>query len=318
MHGLGAVTNSVEPDDTASWKLVSNMSIAASTEVQPEIEYLDVPMQSVRYLEHGYPSRQIRWHCHDRYELHHIVESDGSVFVGDYVGGFEKGHTVLTGPHLAHNWVSDARFYDAIELRDQVVQFDRSAIQEMANVIPEFTEYLPLLDRAQYGIEFQGKAQEMAGEFMLRIGKSEGVARVSLLIDLLQILSQETQYTLLNKVSHSTSQIDHKFDRISKADEFVMANFNSVITLSQVAELVGMNECAFSRYYKRATGRGFCQFVSHVRINKACELLVNTDAQITDICFESGFNNVANFNRQFLREKNTTPREYRMRLRDRT
>ena len=59
----------------------------------------------IRCLEHGAPHPLIRWHYHEDYELHLIVQSRGKVFVGDYIGGFEPGNLVLTGPRLPHNWV---------------------------------------------------------------------------------------------------------------------------------------------------------------------------------------------------------------------
>ena len=60
----------------------------------------------VRCLEHGFPNPLVRWHYHEEYELHLIVQTRGKVFVGDYIGHFEPGHLVLTGPRLPHNWIS--------------------------------------------------------------------------------------------------------------------------------------------------------------------------------------------------------------------
>ena len=60
----------------------------------------------VRCLEHGFPNPLVRWHYHEEYELHLILQTRGKVFVGDYIGHFEPGHLVLTGPRLPHNWIS--------------------------------------------------------------------------------------------------------------------------------------------------------------------------------------------------------------------
>ena len=60
----------------------------------------------LRCLAHGIPSPLVRWHHHDEYELHLIMETSGKVFVGDYIGHFQPGHLVLTGPRLPHNWIS--------------------------------------------------------------------------------------------------------------------------------------------------------------------------------------------------------------------
>ncbi len=72
-----------------------------------------------------------------------------------------------------------------------------------------------------------------------------------------------------------------------------------------------MSESRFSRFFRRATGNTFTDFVNRVRINRACQLLMETERYITHICYDVGFNNVANFNRRFLDIKGMTPSEYR-------
>ena len=80
---------------------------------------------------------------------------------------------------------------------------------------------------------------------------------------------------------------------------------------STAAAELGMSESRFSRFFRRATGNTFTDFVNLVRVNRACQLLMETDRQVTRICYEVGFNNVANFNRRFREIKGMTPSEFR-------
>src|SRR5260221_3187099 len=84
---------------------------------QPELELEASRMPSLGYeaaenvgfircLDHGFPTPLARWHYHDEYELHLIVATSGKAFVGDYIGQFQPGHLILTGPRLPHNWIS--------------------------------------------------------------------------------------------------------------------------------------------------------------------------------------------------------------------
>ena len=75
--------------------------------ITPEFEYVDRSTESIRYLEHGWPTSLCRWHSHEEFELHLIVETHGKAFVGDYIGEFGPGALFLVGPHLPHNWVTD-------------------------------------------------------------------------------------------------------------------------------------------------------------------------------------------------------------------
>jgi len=110
----------------------------------------------VRCLEHGFPNPLVRWHYHEEYELHLIVQTHGKVFVGDYIGHFEPGHLVLTGPRLPHNWISSDVGPEGVAQRDVVLQFSDEPLRRAAELVPELRDVLPLLERARLGIEFFG------------------------------------------------------------------------------------------------------------------------------------------------------------------
>jgi AraC-like DNA-binding protein len=103
-------------------------------------------------------------------------------------------------------------------------------------------------------------------------------------------------------------------DRIKKVFEYVMQNYKEEIKLNDIAELASMSESAFSRYFKKRTRKTFSTFLTEIRIEHACKLLQKDKHSVSEISYESGFNNLSNFNRQFKRVKNTTPLNYRSRF----
>src|SRR5215510_11110634 len=121
---------------------------------QPELELEASRMPSLGYeaqedaglircLDHGFPTPLARWHYHDEYELHLIVATRGKAFVGDYIGQFEPGHLVLTGPRLPHNWISTDVPAEGVTQRDLVIQFPDAPLRQAAALIPEIAEVLP-------------------------------------------------------------------------------------------------------------------------------------------------------------------------------
>jgi len=80
---------------------------------------------------------------------------------------------------------------------------------------------------------------------------------------------------------------------------------------TELAELAGQSASAFSRYFRRHTGVPFVQYVNRLRINLACQLLMSDELSVTDICYQVGFNNLSNFNRQFLLLKQMSPTRWR-------
>lgn len=291
------------------------MSIAlrGGTSAAPEFELADGTDRSVHYLEHGFPCPLVRWHYHDDYELHLIVASTGKVFIGDHVGRFGPGHLVLTGPRLPHNWISQTD--DVVELRDLVVQFRMNLVSSMAKHAPELSSILPLLERARHGIEFMSFGTESAERALRGIRDSSGALRISRLLEFLHELAAEQDYVLLSTLAIRSRADQASQDKIQKVTQYISENFSNEITLNDMSTLVGMNDSAFSRFFAKATGNSFIRFVNRVRISKACELLSETKMPITNICYETGFNNVANFNRRFRELKGSTPREYRQQSR---
>jgi AraC-like DNA-binding protein len=265
---------------------------------------------AIRYLEHGYPNPLVRWHYHEEYELHLIIASKGKAFVGDYIGQFYAGHLVLTGPRLPHNWISYLQQGESYDLRDMVLQFKHETIANAAKNFQELEQLLPLMESAKHGIEFFGMGN-IAENYMSQIRDSYGIYRLTRFLLFMQELEE-----CRNRRQLSTLQVESNLDKagqdkISTIVDFITENYQSEISLRYVAEMAGMSTSHFSRFFRKATGNTFKDFFTGVRISKACELLSNSDKQITNICYAVGYNNISNFNRRFLERKKVSPREYR-------
>ncbi|MGY0197430.1 AraC family transcriptional regulator [Leptothrix sp. BB-4] len=264
----------------------------------------------IRCLSHGFPTPLARWHCHDEYELHMITSTSGKAFVGDWIGQFQPGHLVLTGPRLPHNWVSMDMPEGGVAERDLVIQFNHDPLVQAAATIPELGEVLPLLERAKHGIEFFGLGERGAAHWH-RVKAARGLRRFTAFCDFLCDLAASTDYRLLSNVQLQGDDDDTSLDRIDAVVMRLTDNLAQPISAADIATELGMSESSFSRFFRRATGNTFTDFVNRVRLNRACQLLTESDRLITDICRDVGFHNIANFNRRFAEFKGMTPREFR-------
>ena len=264
----------------------------------------------IRCLEHGAPNPLIRWHFHEEYELHLILKTSGNMFVGDYIGRFEPGNLVLTGPLLPHNWVSTDISSEGVEKRDFSIQFSSGPLLQSSELLPELKQAIPLLERAKHGIEFRG-ISEKAEARMTKIKNSNGLVRFSEFLTLLSELSKHEDYRLLSTTQIKGVDGDDSMTRISEVVEYLIENYSSQFTMADIAKKARMDYSQFSRYFQRCTGNTFTEFVNRIRVDRACQLLLETDQYISTICYNVGFNTVANFNRRFIEIKKTTPREFR-------
>ncbi|WP_395024060.1 AraC family transcriptional regulator [Comamonas odontotermitis] len=263
----------------------------------------------VRCLAHGFPTPLARWHFHDEYELHLITATSGKAFIGDWIGPFEPGHLVLCGPRLPHNWISLDTGGKTVEERDLVIQFLHEPLQSAGESIPELHDVMQLLSRARHGVEFFGVSERARAHWDL-IKASRGIRRFGHFCELMADLTQCTDYRLLSTVQMQGDGGAEQ-DQISRIVDRITTDVGSSISMGDLAAELGMTESRFSRFFRRSTGNSFTDFVNRVRINNACHLLMQTDHYVTDICYQVGFNNVANFNRRFLEIKGMTPTEFR-------
>ena len=268
------------------------------------------PLCSFRWHRHDYPSPLARWNYHPEFEIHMVTESTGKMFVGDHIGPFGPGNLLLVGPNLPHHWVSDISPGQAIRGRDVVLQFNSKFVEEARKAFPEFGKVSTLLEDCRRGIEFCGDDARECGELLLRIGASDGLARVALFVLILERMLGATDKRCLASETYRPELTAGGDARIGAVIEYIFKNIHDV-RMSAAAGIVEMNELTFSRHFKKMTGNNFVDCVRKIRIARACTLLERDSLAITEICFECGFQNISNFNRNFRQEKGMTPREYR-------
>ncbi len=265
----------------------------------------------IRCLKHGDPTPLTRWHYHEEYELQIILETSGNAFVGDFIGAFSPGHVVLCGPHLPHNWIAADLKSELID-NHRVIQFLHTPIVKTCQEIPELKQILPLLDHARHGIELFNFADE-ALKYWHAIQQEQGLLRLASFLELMGKMAAWTNYRLLSNVAMKGISNGLEFAQINKIVSRVTENPAEHLSAAHLSAELNMSESRFSRFFQRLTGNTYTDFVNQVRINRSCQLLMNTDRYIANIGYEVGFNNIANFNRQFLKIKGLTPSEFRNR-----
>jgi AraC-like DNA-binding protein len=242
----------------------------------PQLGY-EAPEETgvVRCLSHGFPTPLARWHYHDEYELHLITSTSGKAFVGDWIGQFHPGHLVLAGPRLPHNWVSMDVPEGGVELRDLVIQFPHEPLANAAAVIPELAEVLPLLERARHGIEFFGQG-ERAQQHWGRVKASRGRGALPPSATSWPTWRPAPTTGCCPACSCRARTTTPRSTRSRRRQPHHRGPGPALQRRRHGAEL-GMSESRFSRFFRRATGNTFTDFVNRVRINRACQLLMETD-----------------------------------------
>jgi len=287
-------------------------TVRAAREVVPSD-----PNLSARWHKHGVPSPFSRWNYHPEYEVHLITFGTGRYIVGDRIDIFSAGQLTLVGSNLPHHWISDLEPGETIPDRDVVFQFHPQWISRCREVLPELSDVEPLLNKSARALEFTGRtASEGARELEL-IGTSTGAERLQHIFGLFGILARApaSEHQTLAKAWLPPLDDQYAADIIDRAFGYILDNLVGDVRLSVAADLIGMSESAFSKYFKRITGQTFSDTVRKLRLAQAAKLLKETNLLVSSIYQRVGYTNLSNFNRQFRAEHGLTPREFRSRTR---
>lgn len=270
------------------------------------------PSQSFRWNVHEYPHHLAKWHHHPEYELHLTQHTSGKMMIGDFVGDFSPGTLVMAGPNLPHNWVSDIPANATIPDRDVLIQFTSAFASAVIEPFVEMSKVKDMLAEAAYGIEFLGETAQDGARMLCDMGELQGTDRLFQCFRLLERISRDPlERRVLGGYAPALGVHSKSSRRLQKVIDHLHASYTETVRLEEVASLCGMEASNFSRFFKRQTGHTFARYVNLLRVHHACNLLAETRLPITDICFDSGFNNTANFNRQFASVCRQTPSDYR-------
>jgi AraC-like DNA-binding protein len=258
-----------------------------------------------------YPWVRNVWNIHPEYEIHLIRNAHGIALVGDHIEPFEPGYLAIVGSGLPHDWVTATAPGEIIRGRDIVVQFDPGRVRGAAALFPELSGLDAFLALALRGLAFHGEARREGAAMLEAMGALTGIERLAMFMRLLNRLAAGGEYKVLSSEDFTPDTDNSSLGSIQVALTFIRENFTRDLALAEVAHLLGMSEWAFSRFFKRNSGSSFTDYLRTLRIGYACKLLADTDMPITDICFEIGYANVSNFNRNFHSQRGTTPSAYR-------
>jgi len=267
--------------------------------------------------DHSFITRKLKMdpnshkvHSHKNYELNYITAGSGKRIVGNSISSYKEGDLVLLYPEIPHCW--DVLGSDpGIQPECIVTHFYENIITSDFFNIPELEGVVALLKNTGNGIVFKGKLTEKVGSLLRKIVTLEGLERYIELLKVFNLLLRIGERENLGLPSSFHAVFDKNHDKINKIYEYVFKNIQTGIKLEEASALVFMEPGSFCRYFKKKTNQTFMDYVKNVRIGIAAKLLAETNKQITHICYECGYRNLANFNHYFRAIMKKTPSEYR-------
>ncbi len=256
------------------------------------------------------------WHFHKEYELVLINKGRGTRFIGDKVDRFEEGDLSLIGSNVPHLFRNSEEYYaknSRLKANSIFIHFTNDFLGKNFFDIPEMKSVSKLLERSSQALEIHGKTKKQVKARLIDMNQQKSPER---LLNLLEILLQLAHSNDLKPLLSPGFSANNSGDteRINKVFEFIMKNYTEEIYVQEIASQLHMSVASFSRYFKHHARKTFSDYVTEIRIGHACRLLMENNHSISEISYQSGFDNLSNFYRHFKKIIGIIPKEYKSRF----
>jgi AraC-like DNA-binding protein len=255
------------------------------------------------------------WHYHNNFEISFITEGTGKRIVADSIEEFQPGDLVFIGRNLPHVWIAEKeqRVLSDRTLEMVFLQFSSNILIPQMLALPEFKHIKKAIELSERGIQIVGQTLNEVSEIMLQLPYLKSFDRMNYFFRLMDIIGKSNSNISLASEEYLRKRFTTGNRRIALLHDYLMNHYRDEIDLKKLAGLVNMAEGSLCRFFKMNVGTSIFEYLNQIKVEFACKLLMNPEMGMVDVCFDSGFNNLSHFNKQFRKNTGVTPSEYRKR-----
>ncbi len=251
-------------------------------------------------------------HQHKEFELNFIEKGKGvRRIVGDSVEEIGDYELVLVGGEdLEHVWEQGS--CRSKDMREITIHFSGNLFGADLISKNQFSSIRRMLRRAEHGLSFSTSAIMKVYSTLDTIAKESNrfVQFLKVMYILYELsISDDVKVLASSSFAHTGRSAESR--RVQKVKQYINDHYAEPLKLADLANLVGMSPVAFSRFFRQRTDRTLSDYIVDIRLGYAARMLVDSSKNISEICYECGFNNLSNFNRTFKAKRNYTPRDFR-------
>lgn len=254
-----------------------------------------------------------KFHHHQEVQITWIQKSYGSLLMGNTIATFEENDLLVIGANVPHSFQNDEVFYkksNKYSAEATSILFDKNAFGKSFFDLPEMKTIKNFIKNADKGYRITGKTKEEIIAQLNLIEEKNGTERFLILMEILNRLSISKEVEFLTNLSFLGNPTSSESKKLETVFQYMLDHHQQTIKLEEVAKVANLSVSAFCRFFKLRTRKTFSQFINEFRISVACKKLLLDDFSISEVCYEVGFTNLSNFNRQFKKITGFTPSQY--------
>ncbi|MBC7904810.1 MAG: helix-turn-helix transcriptional regulator [Gemmatimonadaceae bacterium] len=250
-------------------------------------------------------------HQHPELQLTLIVQSEGTLIAGDYIGRFQSGDIFLIGANQPHVLRNDDTVHPETNAHSITVFFDEETLGRDFWLVPELKALQSFWKNSGSGYRIKSDKNSPLANKIRQLPGASGIDRLVLFVEILKCLTVKKDIVPLASVVLNKNIKSYDGARLNKVLAFSFESLHRPVKLSEAAAVADLSQEAFCRYFKTRTRKTYTNFLQEIRISHACKLLGQTTDSIASVSIDCGFQNLSHFNRVFKKIKGLSPGEYR-------
>ncbi|MEP7144191.1 MAG: AraC family transcriptional regulator [Ferruginibacter sp.] len=268
---------------------------------------------SIHVQEDRLPHFYEHLHRHNETQITWVVKGEGTLIAGSYMQPFSPGDIYIVGANQPHLFKSNPEYFEkesTKSVHSLNIFFDPKGFLTELLDFPEMLSIKKFIDISMNGIQSSPLNQKSIYDYIQKVNNSSLGFKLAAFIEMLQAFANFKSWKYLSAESFEYTT-DSEGLRMDEIYQYTIAHYTEDITLEEISAVVFLTPQSFCRYFKKHTLKTYTTFLNEVRINEACKLfMANNFINIASVAYETGFNNVVNFNRVFKNIIGKTPGEF--------
>lgn len=264
----------------------------------------DFPLE-YHHVSPSHPQYNMALHWHVEFEFIRILKGSFKIIIDDQTFFVPAGSFIFIPAVALHEGIP----YDC---EYECIVFDMNMLMNKndscCKLIRKITDHEVEIQYVHYG-SYSDLHQIVWTLFDAMSSKKDGY-QMSVLGALYQIIGLIFSENFYNPAPEQPPRSHRKIVQLKQALEFIESSYNKQISLQEMADSVNMSSKYFCRFFQEMTHRTPVDYLNYYRIERASYDLLTTDQSITEVAFNSGFNDLSYFIKTFKKYKGTTPKQY--------
>ena len=266
----------------------------------------DFPIE-YHYIDKNHTRYEMSAHWHSELEIIRILQGELAIRLNNREYVAKSGDIVFVNPETVHGASPEACVYECvifhIDFLDTATYSCKFFVESILNreyVIRDFNKY-----------EDSDLINSVNAVFEAMKHKSSGY-KFTVIGALYAMLGVIVDGHLYSNVTGDAEISDSKnIPKLKKVLSFLRENYESQLSLTDIAKAADMSPKYFCYFFKEKTGKTPVEYLNGYRIEKASQMLLNSDQSVTEIAFSCGFNDLSYFIRTFKAQKGISPAKFR-------